>query len=1727
MIRIKRKSTIVLLLLIFAIAFAGVITSAYYNTDFKSISNVAAAVSNIGEMWDSTYNIFDYTQVKQLVQSLFGNDNQITYVKGAKDSYTNTYVRSAVDIKNKAGGEFKITLGGVDWVPASMTLTTVNGKEEVVLTLFSTASFGSSAFSSVPGNAANAYSCSDLRTNLMKSSKASPFLSGTALSDFLVQPKDIQYQHTQTNQRGIGWTVCPNDALDQITSGWGSLGSIYNVPSTTLFGGKAYNDWGNDYIWIPSYVETGDDGNPNDHYYGQGASSKSIWKLSSTQYEKYGNGEKSWRRTGHNHNIGYAYCSYSGTVNTAPAVSTSLDIRPAIHLNLTKVQDSVSIYNDPQDITDPVYNGSAQSPIGLTAKPGWWSADFADTSKFEFEYFDSNNTPVSEMKNAGDYWIKLSVKSTYTVGIFDGTPDASDPLHVETKKERWFKFKINQKPIEVQLTADTDGTYTVSAKNASDINMSDLDKRPVFGVNYTSSDGKGYTFNHPNKPDKVGTYLATAIITNSTTCNFKIDTDTSYTATYIKGKSKLTKPSVIAPVTPDIYKNADYEYGLSNYDAAKMTIKVPTGVTYDSAANKIKIRNAGTYEILFQLNSPAETCWDDATGSIADVKQSITVAKKQISVPGFNTTLINSDEVKNAPNAKVPASEIVDVLPGDTYPDILIMFSFQDGTGSEFNVYPTGAGKYKARLEIDNADSSNYELDSATSAMVVNFDVTGTVTFTQADIVWIATPNNGGNPITLTSPFELPYIKGGYTISISATTADKMSLKSKGVKIYTDGAGDNGYSGDIQQTDFGTYTAKVRLVNYDNTFDSYDETFSLKWKIVPHKVTKPEYTGGDIVFSKNPTDIATLFGLPSDWADYVEFEIEKNGDPFTGNTISDVGTYNIKISIKPSMAGNAIWDDESPFAVQQVVKIIPRNIEITGWTNTSGVPVPQTVDPGDLDYIEYIYSKMDGTSVTYNEVLASPNTTFNIKAQSKFGDNVIISAVGAAQDNETFSTPGNPASPSTPVAKPSLVENSKEYTGSAIIFELTGFDSENMVVDGSLSVTEIGVYSVTIRFRDGVNYCWDDNTRDPFILEFSVTEPIQKPAPSNPEPSIGDKIKKFFDDLLANHFPLWQVATSGVALLLTLIFMIKAIQYGNRKKKAKGEAKKYKTYAALLPIFSTQTVWLNLSNMVWSIIAFSLCGVMLLMFIIALMTRRGWKKAELAKETAIEDRELRKEAKQLELQEKASQGGDSSALIAEMRRELQDTLLQVSQSGKISDNSALEQRLIEMEERRREDEERHRQEMEAMKMMFANMMGRAQGDNGMPAYASMEDTDMLVQKVIAGLLPMVQQMVPEPTAYLAAPSEPSEDIRALTSQISSLQEQLASISADRVEGIVLPDQSEEIRNMAAAHDAEMQAMSAKMDLMQQKMDMMSAMSVDDFDDDDIDDDEEEWDSILDEDDDDFVEAVIIEEDGTVKKTYPNFRMRLKQSSDKNREWYAAVKNLFCSQKGVTYRVYKRVEKIRYQGQVIAVIGIAKRSIKLWLALKPYEYDARRYHHKDVSDKPRFVDVPMYVRVSSDRALTRAQELILALFQELNMEARKRYNDRSIQELIFTLKHNKLLTNKQNKGLLCEVMHVHDCEVLSDELAEKCIESKNVEGIDESYIETIKLDDIDAKFQDGNRVTLEKLKKVGLVSEECTGYTVTAGQRLTKPLIIVANDFTLPAVKMITLTGGRAIKLNKV
>ncbi|MDE5618169.1 MAG: uL15 family ribosomal protein, partial [Clostridia bacterium] len=183
-------------------------------------------------------------------------------------------------------------------------------------------------------------------------------------------------------------------------------------------------------------------------------------------------------------------------------------------------------------------------------------------------------------------------------------------------------------------------------------------------------------------------------------------------------------------------------------------------------------------------------------------------------------------------------------------------------------------------------------------------------------------------------------------------------------------------------------------------------------------------------------------------------------------------------------------------------------------------------------------------------------------------------------------------------------------------------------------------------------------------------------------------------------------------------------------------------------------------------------------------------------------------------------------------------------------------------------------------------------------------------------------------------------------------------------------------------------------------------------------------------------------------------------------------------------------------------------------------------HKDVSDKVRYVNVPMYVKVGSQRALGRAMELLGVLFEKFGIEAKRKYTPKPLQELIFTLKGNKLLKDKDNKSLLCETIHVHDADIMSDELAQRCIEYKDVEPIEEERFVTVKLDTLDEKFVDGQRVTLDALKKKGIVDEECNGIEIVAGERLYKPLIICANSFSLTAVKMIALTGGRAIQLTQ-
>jgi hypothetical protein len=255
----------------------------------------------------------------------------------------------------------------------------------------------------------------------------------------------------------------------------------------------------------------------------------------------------------------------------------------------------------------------------------------------------------------------------------------------------------------------------------------------------------------------------------------------------------------------------------------------------------------------------------------------------------------------------------------------------------------------------------------------------------------------------------------------------------------------------------------------------------------------------------------------------------------------------------------------------------------------------------------------------------------------------------------------------------------------------------------------------------------------------------------------------------------------------------------------------------------------------------------------------------------------------------------------------------------------------------------------------------------------------------------------------------------------------------------------------------------------------------------------------------------------------NFRVRLKLTSDKNRNMYVALKNKFNSYKGVTFRMCGRIEKVNYLGNHIAYIGVIRRSLKLWLGLNPYDFDEEVYHQKDASDKKMYEKVPMLVRIGSERAWKRAETLIDALAENNQLFAKKRYIEKDLQLLAFTLKGNALVKERRRE-LLCQVIHVHDADMLTNEEASRYEEVRNLSGNEPSNTATISLDVLDKNFLDGQKVTLEKLKKKGLVPEDCDGYNLTAGTRLTKPLYVLADDYSYAATKMIVLTGGRAIRI---
>lgn len=113
--------------------------------------------------------------------------------------------------------------------------------------------------------------------------------------------------------------------------------------------------------------------------------------------------------------------------------------------------------------------------------------------------------------------------------------------------------------------------------------------------------------------------------------------------------------------------------------------------------------------------------------------------------------------------------------------------------------------------------------------------------------------------------------------------------------------------------------------------------------------------------------------------------------------------------------------------------------------------------------------------------------------------------------------------------------------------------------------------------------------------------------------------------------------------------------------------------------------------------------------------------------------------------------------------------------------------------------------------------------------------------------------------------------------------------------------------------------------------------------------------------------------------------------------YDAVKNAFLSYqtaerkpKKVRSRISRSGETFSAGRKILGKVCIVGGYIRLFLALDPKQYNADKYHHKDYSEVVRYAKFPFMIKLSSDRQVKYAQELIADVMRENGFETDRSY-----------------------------------------------------------------------------------------------------------------------------------------
>ena len=264
---------------------------------------------------------------------------------------------------------------------------------------------------------------------------------------------------------------------------------------------------------------------------------------------------------------------------------------------------------------------------------------------------------------------------------------------------------------------------------------------------------------------------------------------------------------------------------------------------------------------------------------------------------------------------------------------------------------------------------------------------------------------------------------------------------------------------------------------------------------------------------------------------------------------------------------------------------------------------------------------------------------------------------------------------------------------------------------------------------------------------------------------------------------------------------------------------------------------------------------------------------------------------------------------------------------------------------------------------------------------------------------------------------------------------------------------------------------------------------------------------------------------TIKRRTSTMRGRLRYGSDVNKAIYEELVNHLLQYKNVTRSLTNRADNFKSKGSMLAKITLTGKTLKLYLPLDAELYDYDKYHQL-ITEKNGYEEVPFTIKVKSNRGLKYAKELIDEAMAQKGVERKKKAGEKkSFKELILLQKGSLLIKAKKTDKLRSRVDSQDANAKLTDSEAQELVRIKYVPVSDEvKKTAFVGLDKIEELYNDCDMVNIKTLRKRGLVKEEHNRVKIIGGGTLTKSLKVYAEEYSLTAIKMIVLLGGKVVKL---